>query len=106
MAAKVNLSKMSLEELNALAKDVKKAIAGFQDRQRAEALKEVQAVAKKHGMSVDELLGKKGKRKKAKVAPKYRNPANPSETWSGRGRQPQWFKAAIKAGKSEKSLTI
>ena len=106
MAAKVNLGKMSLEELKALAKDVKKAIASYQDRQRAEALKEVQAVAKKHGMSVDELLGKKGKRKKSKVAPKYRNPANPSETWSGRGRQPQWFKDATKGGKSAKALEI
>jgi len=34
---------------------------------------------------------------RAEVAPKYRNPANPIETWSGRGRKPRWMTAAIKA---------
>ena len=38
--------------------------------------------------------GKKGA--KSAVAPKYRNPSNPSETWSGRGRQPAWFAKALK----------
>jgi DNA-binding protein H-NS len=30
-------------------------------------------------------------RKLCKVAPKYRNPANPKETWTGRGKQPRWM---------------
>ena len=38
--------------------------------------------------------GKKGA--KGAVAPKYRNPSNPSETWSGRGRKPAWFVKALK----------
>jgi DNA-binding protein H-NS len=33
------------------------------------------------------------------VAPKYRNPKNPSETWAGRGLKPRWLAAAIKSGK-------
>ena len=33
------------------------------------------------------------------VAPKYRNPENPTETWAGRGLQPRWLAAAIKSGK-------
>lgn len=33
------------------------------------------------------------------VAPKYRNPAKPAETWAGRGKQPLWLKAQLKAGK-------
>ena len=32
------------------------------------------------------------------VLPKYRNPAMPSETWSGRGKQPRWLVSALKAG--------
>src|SRR5262245_55364862 len=32
------------------------------------------------------------------VSPKYRNPDNPSETWSGRGRQPRWLVALLRAG--------
>jgi DNA-binding protein H-NS len=33
------------------------------------------------------------------VVPKYRNPNEPSETWSGRGKQPRWLVAALKSGK-------
>lgn len=107
MAGKVNLGKMSMDDLKALKKDVDKAISEFQNRKRVEALKEVQAVAKKHGLSVDDLMGKGKKGKaKAKAPAKYRNPADASQTWSGRGRQPAWYKAALKAGKSLKSLEI
>ena len=106
MAAKVDLSKMSMDELKTLQKSVEKAIAEFKTRKRAEALKEVQAVAKKHGISVDELIGGKGNKRKAKAPAKYRNPSDSSQTWSGRGRQPEWFKAAVKAGKSLKSLEV
>jgi DNA-binding protein H-NS len=34
-----------------------------------------------------------------KVLPKYKNPKNPAETWSGRGKQPHWVQAELKAGK-------
>lgn len=33
------------------------------------------------------------------VDAKYRNPDRPSETWSGRGKQPRWLVAQIKSGK-------
>lgn len=41
----------------------------------------------------------KPRRKYPRVLPKYRNPAMPSETWSGRGKQPRWLVAAIKSGR-------
>lgn len=106
MAKKIDLSKLSLDELKTLEKDVKAAISDFHERQRAEVLKEMEAVAQKHGLSIDDVVGTKGKRRKAKVSPKYRNPDNTSETWSGRGRQPAWFKAAIEAGKKPESMAI
>jgi len=34
-----------------------------------------------------------------KVFPKYRNPAEPSETWAGRGKKPRWLTAQLKSGK-------
>jgi DNA-binding protein H-NS len=37
-------------------------------------------------------------RKYARVVPKYRNPNEPSETWSGRGKQPRWLTAALLTG--------
>jgi DNA-binding protein H-NS len=33
------------------------------------------------------------------VLPKYRNPAQPSETWAGRGKQPRWLSAQLRSGK-------
>jgi H-NS histone C-terminal domain len=33
------------------------------------------------------------------VFPKYRNPAEPSETWAGRGKKPRWLTAQLKSGK-------
>ena len=33
------------------------------------------------------------------VFPKYRNPAKPSETWAGRGKQPRWLSAQLRSGK-------
>lgn len=41
-----------------------------------------------------------------KVAPKYRNPDNPEQTWTGRGKAPLWFVAATEAGKSREDLQI
>jgi DNA-binding protein H-NS len=40
------------------------------------------------------------------VAPKYRNPKDPSQTWAGRGLQPHWLRDAIKSGKKLDSFLI
>jgi DNA-binding protein H-NS len=43
---------------------------------------------------------------KGPVAPKYRNPENPGETWAGRGLKPRWLSAAIKSGKKQEDFLI
>jgi DNA-binding protein H-NS len=40
------------------------------------------------------------------VAPKYRNPGNPAETWSGRGRKPRWVEEQVAAGRGLSDLLI
>jgi DNA-binding protein H-NS len=40
------------------------------------------------------------------VSAKYRNPDRPSETWSGRGKQPRWLVAQIKSGKRMEDFRI
>jgi DNA-binding protein H-NS len=40
------------------------------------------------------------------VAPKYRNPENPAETWAGRGLKPRWLAAALKSGKKIDDFAI
>lgn len=44
--------------------------------------------------------------KGSKVAPKYRNPANPAETWSGRGKHPRWMAAEIAKGRKPEDFLI
>ncbi len=39
-----------------------------------------------------------------KVAPKYRNPANANETWTGRGKAPIWASALKTAGTLDSAL--
>jgi DNA-binding protein H-NS len=38
------------------------------------------------------------RRKYPKVMPKYFNPERPTETWSGRGKQPRWLASALRSG--------
>lgn len=99
----VNLDKMSLSELKSLRKDVDKAISGYEARKKAEALSALEAKASEMGFSLSELTGGGSKRISA---PKYSNPEKPGQTWTGRGRQPAWFKSAIASGKSPDDLRI
>jgi DNA-binding protein H-NS len=46
------------------------------------------------------------KLKGRKVAPKYRNPQNRSETWAGRGATPRWLRAMLKSGHKLEEFAI
>ncbi len=102
----IDLNSMTLKELKELHNQTAKAIGSFEDRKKKEALADLEDRAKSMGFTLAELTGAAPKRKRAPVAPKYANPANKSETWSGRGRKPRWFEAALKSGKSTKDLSI
>jgi DNA-binding protein H-NS len=77
-------------------------------RERAEKVRgKLTALAKSEGFAIDELFGAARSRKTRRAAkPKYRNPADHAQTWSGRGKRPRWFNAALSAGKKEKDLLI
>lgn len=101
------LDKMTLEELEAHQKEVAATIKGYEKKRRADCLAELKAVARKHGFSLDEFTGGKPKGgPKSKGVAKYANPADPSQTWTGRGRQPNWIKDALAKGKSLESMAI
>ena len=50
--------------------------------------------------------GQDGRRPYPRVLPKYRNPDQPSETWSGRGKQPRWLTAQLRSGKRIEDFLI
>ena len=102
----INLNEMSLKELKDLHGQVAKAISSFEDRKKKEALAELEEKARELGFSLSELTGTAAPRKRAPASAKYANPADSSDTWSGRGRKPRWFAAALNAGKSPEHLAI
>ena len=101
------LDSMDLNELKALKKQVEKAIDSFETRRKKTALEALEATAKEQGFSLSELLDAASSTTKARgqaAAPKFANPHNPDETWSGRGRRPAWVTAALEGGASLESL--
>lgn len=96
--ASINVDKLNLKELMDLEVKVKKAIASAQSREKDEFLADVKALAAKRGIAFGDVFGGGRGGKGGKVAIKYRNRDNPSETWTGRGRQPKWLAAALKKG--------
>ena len=102
------LDSMDLNELKALKKQLDKAIDSFETRRKKTALDALEAVAKKQGFSLSELLEAAGSQSKTRsvAAPKFANPHDPDQTWSGRGRKPGWFLEAVEAGKTPEDLAI
>jgi DNA-binding protein H-NS len=108
----IDLNSMSRGDLEKLRADIDKALASLESRKLAEARKAAEEAVRALGFSLDEVLGggaapKARGRKAAKAGEaRYRNPANPSQTWTGRGRQPGWIKDGLKAGKSMGEFAI
>ena len=101
-----NLNNLSLKELKELQSQVAKAIASFGDRKKKEAVAELEERARAMGFSLAELTGGTVTRKRAPATAKYANPANRADTWSGRGRKPRWFEAALNQGRTPEDLAI
>ena len=113
----VEVKKMNRRELETLRNRVDRQLEKLKSDDRKKARDAAEKAAKAHGYSLAELTGgerakaaKPGKRKSGKSGTvgvaKYADPANPSKTWTGKGRQPEWFKAALAAGKSPEQLEI
>jgi DNA-binding protein H-NS len=79
-------------ELLAQKKALDEQIAEAEKVDRADALDRIRASVADFGFTVDEIFGKRAKTdgRKGPQAPKFRDPAT-GNTWSGRGRQPQWL---------------
>ncbi|MEM6636637.1 MAG: H-NS histone family protein [Pseudomonadota bacterium] len=106
---KIDLDALSEKELNALKANVEAALAKSEKKKMDEAKKAAEKAAKKFGFTLNDLVetsgAKKARAKKPSVA-KYKNPSNPDQTWSGRGRQPGWIKEALAAGKALDQFAI
>ena len=103
MARSDGLDKMSYAELANMEQRIARVKGEKRDAERAALRQKVTDLAKEHGFDIHDLIGGGGKgRGKGTVAPKYRDPKNPENTWTGRGRMPRWMTAATKGGKGKK----
>lgn len=102
----MDLKSLAYPDLNTMKKEIESELKSRKSKILAEARAEIQSIAKKYGLSLEEILsGKQSKTTKA-VAPKYRNPNNQEETWTGRGKRPVWVSEALAQGKTLEQLAI
>ncbi len=107
-----------LHQQEELAEKIRQAKAAELESCRADAL----ALIRDRGLTLAEIFpeltaagtGRRARKTpaapaadgRAHVPPKYRNPNNPAETWTGRGRQPKWVVAKLAEGVALNDLKI
>lgn len=105
----INLSEMSLQELEELSRALPIETAKRRAETLATAKEKLAMVASEMGLSLAEIFGQevvKGRKNKVAVAAKYRHPENHDLTWSGRGRMPMWLKEQVNAGKTAEEFAV
>jgi DNA-binding protein H-NS len=100
------MPKMTLKSINSQIKALEKKKAALEQAEKA-GIAQLKAVVSKYKLTRQDVLSALGGALKGrKVAPKYRNPDNKNDTWTGRGRQPKWVVAKLKAGKKLDDMKI
>lgn len=98
----IDLESLSIAELEELIQLATAQIQRTKAKKIADTRREIERLTREAGVSLGELfeLGDKmpSKKTRAVVAPKYRNPDNPAQTWTGRGQKPVWLRFALQQG--------
>jgi DNA-binding protein H-NS len=94
----IDLESYTVRELRELRERIEAAIEAQQKSERVALRAKMQELAAASGLTLEEVLGvaKRGRVGKGSVAAKYRNPEDPSQTWTGRGRMPLWLAEKLK----------
>jgi DNA-binding protein H-NS len=112
MTKKVNLNAMSLDEMWQLHEEISRVLSIRLTSEKRELEKRLTQLRREketpQSDQVDRQLNgaPQERRKYPRVFPKYQNPNEPSETWSGRGKQPRWLAAALNTGHTIEEFTI
>lgn len=95
-----------LSELE-LKKVIDQAASALKDKQqesRKEVISQIKLLAASIGVTVKISEGVEKSIKK--VAPKYRNPNNNEQVWTGRGVTPKWMQSLIDLGHDKSDFLI
>jgi DNA-binding protein H-NS len=106
----INLKTLSPSELESLIHTARSQLEHSRSRQIEEVRGKIEALLHEAGLTLGDVFPRiagRGKKGKTTVAPKYRNPEDPSQTWTGRGKRPLWLAALLKKrGVTLESLLI
>jgi DNA-binding protein H-NS len=91
---------MSVDELWSLHEEICPILSGKLDAEKQELERRLARLSGRVERQ------EKARRPYPKVHPKYRNPESPTETWSGRGKQPHWVQTQLRSGKKVDDLLI
>jgi DNA-binding protein H-NS len=89
-------STSSVEELWVLRSEISFVLAS---KIAAEKTKLEKRLRQLQSNNVSSEIVRRERRPYPQVFPKYRNPADPAETWAGRGKQPRWVTEQLRSGK-------
>jgi DNA-binding protein H-NS len=92
-----NLKSMSVDELWSLHELVVSVLARKISSEQAGLEQKLRELGQNTAAGIKKVSH--ARRPYPQVFPKYRNPARPSETWAGRGKQPRWLTAELRSGK-------
>lgn len=104
---------MAGKSLREIEQQIKALQAEAEELRLAEGIEQLRAVIDKYNVGLSHFriamgaaAGKKRKQGPKKLSPTHRNPSNPAETWTGRGRKPRWLVAALDAGRTVEDCRI
>lgn len=100
----IDLSNFPTPELKELAKSIHKELKHREVEDRKKVKEQIKELAASIGMTPEEILGIESARNATAEEPKFRNPDNPEQTWTGRGKRPNWVNEALAQGKSLEEL--
>ncbi|HIJ83393.1 MAG: histidinol phosphate phosphatase [Magnetococcales bacterium] len=107
-----NLENLPLEELVSLSADLDGLIKKKRREKSKQIRMQINELAKVAGYeSVEEFIESQTGRmtrsdKGMKLPPKYRNPQNHGQTWSGKGPTPKWLREYENGGRNREDFRI
>jgi DNA-binding protein H-NS len=103
---KPDLSTMEFDELWLIHEELTDLLEKRELEKRLAQLNRLEIIKQPGTSNLNSGADRAPRRKYPKVLPKYCNPLSPSETWSGRGKQPRWLVAALKTGRQLNEFKI
>jgi len=107
----------TLQELLAQREELERQISSTQSAERSEVISKVKTLMSEYNLSIEDIkmadkpgrkgrsTGERGTAKGSKVAAKFKDPET-GASWSGRGLQPKWLKAALADGKKIEEFAV